>query len=234
MARNVQLSTMLDRLRAESRHALSPAAGQDIEQRLRNKLRRVQEELYDMFDWPFLRVERTVPLLAGERYYDFESDLNLDRLEEVHVYYSTYPIPIERPITQRHMAVYDSDLDERNDPVQRWDIRWTGDAAQFEVWPIPASNNQYIEFKGIRDLRPLVDDSDVCDLDDTMIVLAAASEVLGAQGAKDAQTMQGKARERFMMMKGRSHSAPQALDLTGERSSERRDPRMIVINSRTS
>lgn len=234
MARNVQLSTMLDRLRAEARHAILPAAATDTEHRLRNKLRRVQEELYDLHDWPFLRVERTVAMAAGQRYYDFPDDLNLDRLEEVHVYYSTHPVPIWRPIGQQQHAIYDSDQDERNDPVQAWDIRWTGDEAQMEVWPIPATNDQYVEFKGLRSLRPLVDDDDVCDLDDTLIVLTAASEVLAGQGAKDAQIMQAKAQERFRVMKGRSRSAPQLIDLTGENAMPHRDPRMIVVNSRSS
>lgn len=233
MARYVQLSTMLDRLRAEARHAITPAAGKDVEHRLRNMLRRVQEELYDHYDWPFLRVERTIQLVAGERFYDFPDDLNLERLEEVHVYYSTHPCPIMRPIGQAQYAVYDSDNDERIDPVQAWDIRWTGDAEQLEVWPIPASDTQYLEFKGLRTLRPLVDDSDVCDLDDTMIIMMAASEILTAQGANDAQIMQAKAQDRLMKMKGRSRSAPQVTDLTGESYVQPRDPRMIVVSSRT-
>jgi len=156
-------------------------------------------------------------LNASEQYYDFPTSLNLERVEEAHVWYGMLPRAIDRGIGMAEYAVYNSGIGVTSEPVQRWDVRWTGTREQFEVWPIPASNTQSIQFTGIRNLRPLIADSDVADLDDLMIVLTVAAEILAAQENANAQAVASLAQERFKRMKGRSQSGGNRMRRMGMR-----------------
>lgn len=179
MARGTQLLQLVTMLRDETGRNDSVAVGVDETPTLKAILRRWQNTLYERFPWPHLRtVFDRIPLQAGERYYDFPADLDVDRVESVAAWDSSYPRPLTRGITFREYAVYDSESDVRADPALRWDVRWTGTREQIEVWPVPASNDLELQFIGIRKCRPLVANADVADLDDHLIVLSAASELM--------------------------------------------------------
>lgn len=220
MARGKQLSQLVDMLRAETGQSTSVSVGVSKLPELKQLLRRTQETLYDAYDWPFLRVQPFKNLSAGARYYDFPTDLNMERVEEVVVWWNGEPFPLTRGIGFENYAAYDSANDERTDPVTHWDVRWTGSAEQVEVWPIPATTytttNKYrLQFKGIRPLRTMVSDSDVADLDDQLIVLFAAAEILARQKSEDAQAKQAKAVERFNTLKGRTRGGSSMFVLGG-------------------
>lgn len=205
MARGTQLLELVRMLRSEIGRATNVAVGVDDVAELKTKLRRQQELFYDSFDWPFLRQVFTAKdMQAGERYYDFPAETNVDRIERVVVWFSNLPRPITRGIGFAEYAIYNSEDDVRTDPVTRWDVRWTGTVEQMEVWPIPSSNDQTVQCSGIRALRPLINDAHVCDLDDQMIVLAVAAELLGKQGDKSAPLVLKAAEARANRMKGRS------------------------------
>lgn len=206
MARGTQLQTLVDMLKDECR--LSPAVSVGVGQlpSLKNLLRRTQEWLYQDYDWSFLRIMPAIQLQAGERYYDFPEDMNMDRVEEVAIWWNGQPEPVTRGIGFREYSVFDSDSDERSDPVLKWDVRWTGTTEQMEVWPLPASNDPYLQLKGIRKLRPLISDTDVADLDDQLIVLHAAAEWLTSSKAPDAQAKLATAKTHYSRLKGRSQS----------------------------
>lgn len=219
MARGTQLLELVLMLREEVNRASSVAVGVDDQPLLCQKLRRTQEFFFDEFTWPFLRqVFPLKPLYAGERHYDFPNGLNLERIEEVHTWYGNLPIPIDRGIGMEQYAVYNSNIDVRSEPAARWDVRWTGVKEQFEIWPIPASDSQQIQFTGIRNLRPLVADSDVADLDDQMIVLTVAAEILASQQNANAKMVAGLAQERFRRMKGRAGAGASRMRRMGMRS----------------
>lgn len=204
MARGTQLIQLVTMLREEIGRATSVAVGVDDIPGLKQKLRSRQELLYDEVSWPFLRqVFSQKTLNANQRYYDFPVGLNLERLESVVVYYSNLPRPLGRGITYREYAIYNPALGATSEPAMRWDVRWTGTKEQFEIWPIPSANDQQIEFTGIRNLRPLVADSDVADLDDQLIVLYVAAELLARQGADSAQAVADSAKARLARLKGR-------------------------------
>lgn len=213
MARGTQLIQLVEMLKAEAGHSTRVNVGVDKLPEIKQILRRTQETLYDESDWPFLRVAPYKDLAAGQRYYDFPADLDLERVEQAAVWYSGTPKPIIRGIGFDEYAQYDSENDERADPVLKWDVRWTGSAEQIEVWPIPSSDDQQLQFIGIRPLRALVSDSDVADLDDQLIVLYAAAELLARQGSKDAQAKLGAAQARFARLKGRVKGASEMTTL---------------------
>lgn len=208
MARGTQRLQLVQMLREEVNRSSNVAVGVDDLPILQNKIVRVQETLYDEYDWPFLRqVFPYKQLNTGVQYYDLPSGLNTQRIERLDVWYGNLPRPLERGIGFEQYAVYNSNIGITSDPAMRWDIRWTGSTEQIEIWPIPASDNQNLQFIGIRNLRPLVQDSDVADLDDQLIVLFAASELLAKQGAASAQVILKMAQARFLRLKGRSKGA---------------------------
>lgn len=205
MARGRQLIQLVSMLREEVNRATSTAVGVDDLPLLKQKLTRTQEFFYDEWDWPFLR--QVFPLKAlsvGEQYYDFPTNLNIERVEDVDLWYGNLPRRLTRGIEVAHYAIYNSNLGVTSEPALRWDVRWTGVKEQFEIWPIPASNSQSVQFTGIRSLRPMVADGDVADLDDQMIVLTCAAEILAKQGSESASVVAGLAKARFQRMKGRS------------------------------
>jgi hypothetical protein len=225
MARNVQLLQLVLMLREEINRAPNVNVGVDDLPSLKNKLARVQETLYDEYDWPFLRqVFPYKPLSAGVQYYDFPTGLNVQRVERLDVWFGNLPRELERGISFEQYAVYNSNIGVTADPALRWDVRWTGSTEQFEIWPIPASNTaQNVQFIGIRNLRPLIADDDVADLDDQLIVLFAAAELLAKQGAQSAGEILKMAQARLLRMKGRikGAEAPRRLGM-GDHAGERK------------
>lgn len=176
--RNNSFLNMVIMLRNELARSSSVAVGVDDAPRLKHHLNRAYEHRYDKHDWPHLR--RTfdpITLQAGLRYYDFPLELDYDRIERAWVWWTNQPTPIDRGISVDDYGAYDSSTDERSDPVMKYDIRSIGDATQFEVWPLPASNSTTIQFLGSRKIDKLINDADLCLLDDWLIVLDAAAAI---------------------------------------------------------
>lgn len=229
MARGKQLIQLVGMLREEIGRATSVSVGIDDLPALKNKLSRTQEVLYDGYAWPFLR--RIFPLKtlkATEQYYDFPKGLNLERIESVDVWYNNLPKPLTRGIGVREYAVYNSQIGVTSEPAIRWDVRDVDDATQFEIWPIPSGNDQQIQFTGIRDLRPLIKDGDVADLDDQLIVLFAASELLAKQGSESAEAVAAAAKERKRTLQGRVLGADRMRRM-GMGEGDATDPRIPIV-----
>lgn len=192
-------------LRAECSRSTNVSVGVDDTQTLMTVLQRTQETLYDDFDWPHLRENfPAIVLQAGQRYYDLPSGLNFDRIEDAAIRLSGLPIPFRRGIDFNCYAAFDSDADVRSSPAQRYDIRSVDGKEQIEVWPVPADSSNSMQFKGIRKLARLVDTDDLADLDDQLIVLFAAYEILLHAEAPDANAKLKAAQARYARLKGRS------------------------------
>jgi hypothetical protein len=190
MARHVTLVRMLDQLRAEARLSLNPAHNRQVRDTHVNLLQRVQERLWDDFAWPHLRVQRLDKVQAGQRYYSPPDDVQIDNIENMQLFDSGGWQPLLPGIYPDHYSTYNSDLDQRAYPPRRWQIHEDED---IEIWPISDTNSDPVtmegtlKFVGIRDLKPFVQDSDRADLDDRLLTMFAAAELLAASGAKDAQ-----------------------------------------------
>jgi len=190
VARHVTLVRILDQLRAEARLSMNPAHNHQVRDSHVNLLQRVQERLWDDFTWPHLRVQRMQKVQAGQRYYSPPPEMQIDNIENLQIYDSGGWQPMLPGIYAEHYSAHNSDLDERAYPPQRWQIHEDED---LELWPISDTDaNQdtmegMLKFTGIRNLKPFVADSDRADLDDRLLVMFAAAELLAASGAKDAQ-----------------------------------------------
>jgi hypothetical protein len=203
MALGTQLLQLVAMLRDETNRSNSVAVGVDEMPLLKQALRRWQATLYDKHDWDHLRtVFSRIPLNEGQRFYDFPALLNFDRIIDTAVWHNGIASPFTRGIGFDEYSVYDSENDVAADPALRWDIRWTGTATQIEVWPVPASDQYSMQFIGIRKLQNnLINNSDRADLDDHMLVLFAASELL-PKGSELAKQKLALGTDRFNTLKG--------------------------------
>jgi hypothetical protein len=204
MARGATLTSLVTDLRAEIGHSISPSVGQEKLGQLKRYLARHQETLYTGYDWPhMIEREGDKALAAGQRYYDFPSTVNPDRVLGVSVRWGNQWIPVNFGIdTERQYNVFDpSETGDRNDPVQNWDWYDDGGQLQFEVWPTPASAGT-IRFRGVKPLSPLSANSDTADLDSNLIVLYAAAEMM--QGMDGAKAKESLANDLLRRLKGNS------------------------------
>ena len=184
---------------------MNPAHNRQIRDSHVNMLQRIQERLWDDFTWPHLRVKRLRAVAQGQRYYSPPSEFQIDNIEKIEVYNGGGWRKLAPGIFSEHYSAHDSDLDQRSYPPMRWAIHEDED---IEIWPIsdqngdPETNEGMFKFTGIRNLKPFVKDADRADLDDNLLVMFAAAELLAAQGAKDAQLKLDQANQIYRRQRG--------------------------------
>lgn len=235
MARGTTLGDLITKLRISARYDPSPAQSQNMLPLFQQTIRDVQERLYDEFDWPHLKVQSDKTLAAGQRYYDVPTNMNLERIIAVDTLFGALWEPVERGISLDNYNGCNSDTGQRRDPVERWDVRDTGTGVQVEIWPMPASDGGTVRFSGIRQLTALVANGDRADLDDQLIVLYAAAELLAGKGAADeAKLKLQQGADRKQLLQGRiTETRSRGFVLGGEEGSDRRRgyPTTIAIVS---
>lgn len=221
MARGTTLGELIDGTKTAARYDPNPALSVNFLPLIKQTLKHTQERLYEEFDWPFLRIRRDKVMAAGQRYYDIPTDMNLERIQKVDIRYGDRWLPVERGITLENYNIYDSDADLRVDPVLRWDVMDTGDGEQIEVWPIPITDGANLRFTGIRKLKSLVATADQADLDDQLIILYAAAELLGGAKNPIAQAKLSQAKKLKDTLQGRvTKTRKNSFVLGGERTEE--------------
>lgn len=206
MARGKQLQELISQLRSATGRNQGVAVGTSELDNLKIELAATQELLYDDYDWPFLNVEREVQIQEGQRYYDLPEDLNYDRIDCVKLRRNGIYTDVTRGIAFDDFSIYDSNLGERSAPVLKWDIRHTGVKEQLETWPI-SSEPASLHFFGTLALPRLTQDEDRALLDDRLIVLFTAADMLARQKSPDAKNKLDKANARLLKLRGNSQSA---------------------------
>jgi hypothetical protein len=234
MARNVTLGELIDDVRAEAGHSLQANLGVAMREVLVKVLQRQQRRLWEDYDWTFLRVDRDVAVQAGQRYYDIPADLTLERIEKVQFKYGDRWIPMHHGIHREHLDQHDSDKGIRSFPVERWAEH---ENDQVEFWPIPSQNgslaqsSDIVRFTGIRRLRPLVAESDRADLDDTLLVLYSAAEILAREKSADAGLKLQLAEKHYARLKARN-SKSDTFTLSNESPSRLpKGPKIIAVQN---
>jgi hypothetical protein len=199
MARDVQLGVMLSKLRAEVGDAQSVALGVNVVETYKAILRRVQETLWNDVEWPFLKIYVDDPIAAGTRYHAYPTALSFERAVAAWTRDSGDWVPLAYGITPGMLNTHDSDEGVRASPVQAWQHKAENDG--YEVWPIPSQDTR-LRFRGTAKLKPLVKDTDVCTLDDQLIILFAAAEMLTARNRKDGEAKLAVAQSMLRRLKG--------------------------------
>lgn len=206
MARGTQFQQLVYMLRAELRRSTQSNVGvadlPDLKQAI-NRQYAIQRERYQ---WPFLRYRFILPLKASQQYYDMPSLLTplssvpnvgtpapppspptttAVKMSHRHVLraaavFGNVPMRIVRGISFEDYALFDYEqYGTVSDPVEKWDlVAASPSQTQIEVWPVPASDTNYLRFLAGVETPSLVNDTDLCWLDDMLVVMYAAADCL--------------------------------------------------------
>lgn len=223
MARGATLSRLVQLTRAEARHNTSANAGLNAMEKIKTTIARTYEDLLRDHDWPHLIERHTVDLSAGQYRYSLPTTVEPERIlsDDAFAYYPAlgrrYPIHATE-ITWHHLNTMDPDLAAgRMDPVQLWMIIPDD---MIQVWPCPATTGGQISFRGVRKVPSLVADGDVCQLDDRIVSLFSAAELLGPE---EGQPLLRQAQSLLSALKG-SLNKRRSFDMRGDCAANMRRP----------
>jgi hypothetical protein len=177
--------------------ASNSSRGPDKREHVKAIIKSAQEDYYESFFWPFLQMTKedaTKSLAAGQRYYDFPSTLNQEHSFALYYLHGNVWNLLEQGIRPEDYSAFDSDNDQMSEPALKWDFHGTD---QFEIWPMPSSNDKTVRFIGKKALTDLTNESDRLDLDHLMVAYSAASDLLLTTNKKLADKYEAKANERY-------------------------------------
>lgn len=211
MARGTTLTVLLAMLKRELRDASDSNSYQD--DLYSGLLKSKQSDLCNAYDWEFLERSWDVSVAAGDRYKTLPTTtsraeaniaINFERPVNVKTYWNTKYLDTLYKITTENYNFRNSDLDQRQDPVLRWELYSNVNEAanpnQYEIWPIPATAHT-IRFEGQRVPLALTAGSDTADLDDLLLVYSIAAEELALRDQKLAGPMANKAMQRLTKLR---------------------------------
>jgi hypothetical protein len=219
MSRGVQLGQMIEDLRSEVGHSLQASLGKQTRDVLINTLQRHQKRLWEDYAWPFLQVRRDIAMADAQRYYDLPSDMTFERIQFAEFKWGDRWDRMSYGIGLVELNQYDSDRNQKSWPIMRYEAYENN---QFEVWPIPNDNGNattksgYVRFHGTKNLSNFIAETDTADLDDQLIILFAAAEILQRQKQGDAQMKMGQAQQHYMRLKARSAKSDSFVISSGE------------------
>jgi len=173
-----------------------------------------QKWLASEYSWPFLQQFWDVAVNAGSQYNNMPvvndsnlgESLALDLMRPfwVDVFWNQVYDEMQYGIGRDEYNWMNFALGQSTDPIQRWrfnsNVNETVHPNQFEVWPVPVTP-QTVRFTGQRVMLPLVQDTDTADLDDMLIVMFAAGELLTRKKQQDGQLKLGLAKQRLEKLK---------------------------------
>jgi len=171
-------------------------------------LQRVQREQWNDIEWPHLTIYHDMPMIAGQRFYSYPPELPFDSIFRIWWPQGVNWVPLDYGINPQTYAAMGGEN------VQAWPPRrWrncaqysaatgaTTAAAQFEVWPTPGPSTPFsLRIEGNAPLNPLIEDTDTCVIDATLVVLFAASEILAQQKSESASLKLQKANQYRRML----------------------------------
>jgi hypothetical protein len=205
---NVPLVTMRYALLAETFQSLTPSQTTSSTQFYNYQLNRVQREMWNTIEWPHLTIYHDMPMVAGQRYYDYPPELPFDSIFRIWWPQGVTWVPLDYGINPQTYATMGGEN------VQAWPPRrWrncaqydptsgkTNAASQFEVWPTPGPSMPFsLRIEGNAPLNALAEDDDTCVIDATLIILFAAAEILAMQKSESASLKLQKANQYRRML----------------------------------
>ncbi len=239
MARGTLLRSAVQMLKAEIGDYAGPSLIRDDQ--LRQLLATKQRMLATEYDWPFLERFWDKPIPAGERFVTFPdtdtngnpNDINLEKGIRANVLWNDRYMPLEYGIGPYEYNLFNPDVDEQSDPIQRWRIASNSteetNPNQFEVWPVPVSD-QVVRFTAQRSLEVLLTDDDKLDLDDILCVYFVAGELLQRSKQTDAAAKMSLAQRHLQWLR-QSYPTRQEIRTLGRQNDDRDRKRLkgIVI-----
>src|SRR5262245_44273718 len=194
------LLNLRQKLRAEVGQTLNTAQGANAQGQYDMALDRTQKELWEQYEWPHLKYYSTLAAQAGQQLYDYPPEMPFDYIIKIYYLSGT---------TNWEVMDFGIDLSDYSEyggeagqswPPQKWGNRpivsggVTNPIGKLELWPIPNQNGD-LRIQGQAPVNPLVADTDKAVLDDTLITLFAAAEILASQKAENAAMKLQKANQ---------------------------------------
>lgn len=195
MALRQTFGAIVEMARNEARLSTNTSRGTDHLDHVKQLVKRHYTLLAEDYDWEHLNINRDfddsrVRLQAGSRFYDFPTGINNLKIGKLWLKWGLVWREIDYGIQFKDYSMLDPDSDARADPALKWDRR---EDTQFEVWPLPSSNgdtgapySNWVGFEGQRAVTQFVLDTDRADMDDYMVALFVAAELLAENGQKAA------------------------------------------------
>jgi hypothetical protein len=230
MARNTPLGDVVAMLKAElsANMIVGVSAANDLQ--YATLLATKQAWLADTYDWPFLkeRWDVQIPGGGGGRYNTFPTideehttiAINFERPVNSFVFFSGAWQDVVYGVSEEEFNFINSDGSPPDiglppqtlDPIQRWDF---ANETQFEVWPVP-SVPQTFRFVGQSAMNPLLvftgnvnqpstitpTYTNTLMLDDSMVMLFTAAEILQTLGKANAPSVMARAQARMAQIRG--------------------------------
>jgi hypothetical protein len=199
MLRNT-LGEVVEMTRLEAKLSTNTSRGIDFLDHIKQLIRRNTTTLAEEFDWQHLELKKESSvsrkiLQAGSRTYNFPTAVNPLRITRAWVKWGSTWLELNFGIKHQHFSAYDPDADQRADPITNWGFY---SDTEFEVWPLPASNgvadgNNEVAFEGQRKIDALTDDNSRVDMDDILVSLMTATEILAGNDQEKAAAIKGDA-----------------------------------------
>lgn len=194
MLRNT-FGAIVEMARNEARLSTNSSRGIDHLDHVKQLVKRHYQMLCEDYEWEHLQIKRDYDvsrkqLQAGSRHYDFPTALNPQKITDAWLKWGNVWRKLDYGIRFADYSGLDPDNSVRADPVLRWDFYG---GTQFEVFPVPASNgdaaapySNWIAFDGQKAVEQYVSDTNRADIDDLLIALNVAGELLAENGQKAA------------------------------------------------
>lgn len=177
--------------------SLLPASSTSSRDHRVQLLNRVQARFYAAFDWDFAFIKRDVAMTQGTRFAPLPGDIDFDRVNSTAISQGTASDdwrPLGYGITEREYA-------QTGEGVQGAPQKWApAEGGVFELWPVP-DDTYRMRFRGVQVLPLMVNNSDRAVLDDTLLVLYAASELMKRQKLPDWEDKQREAQLHFTRLR---------------------------------
>lgn len=206
MSLNTSLSTLRTMLKALLGDSLSVGTQSDAlyTQLLADK----QQWLVGEYDFPFLKKRWNKAIVDGDRYLAIPTvtvdgvtaNIDFARPFKAFVTYTSswmeveYGINEEEEMNSQNPETGITGWDQvKNSPIQRWQFK---DSTNFEIWPV-SNTAQTFRFVGQRTLSALAADGDLALIDDQLLVLSTAVDLLTKSKEADAPARVAEAKERL-------------------------------------
>jgi hypothetical protein len=180
------LINLVEAVRSEAGHALTPSQGLNSEKTLKKLIARTEKELWTAFTWPTLLIRAQVDVQKDQYRVAYRPQLPYDQIREAYwcAAGSDHFVKMDYGFFEDCIKA-DGTNSTTSPTVQLWEDDGTDDTL-FRIWPTPSVSG-FVRFRGMRPLNSLINDDDVCTLDPTLITLRVAAELLTRAKAEDAQ-----------------------------------------------
>jgi hypothetical protein len=181
------LTNLVEAVRAEAGHALSPSQGLNSEATLKKLIISIEKQLWTAFTWPTLMILAQMPVQKDQYRVAYDAQMPYDQIREAYwcAAGTDHFIKMDYGFDVNCIKV-DGTNSTTSQTVQLWQDDGSDDTL-FRIWPTPATAG-FVRFRGMRPLNKMVNDDDLCTLDPTLISLRVAGELLTRAKAEDAQT----------------------------------------------